>query len=64
MSIDLSQLSSIAKTLEELTQRVARMGDDAHARHDDGTATELFAAERSISGATRRITRLIDSLRR
>ena len=64
MPVDLSELSSMAKTIEDLTRRITRMGDEAHSRHDDGSAAELYAAERSLAGATRRIARLIETLRR
>jgi hypothetical protein len=64
MPVDRSELSSISKTLEELARRVARMGEEAHARQDEGPATELFAVERALSGATRRLGRLIEERRR
>ena len=64
MPVDHSELSSIVKTIDDLAKRVAQMGDGAHAEHDDGSATELYAVERALNGATRRITRLIGILRR
>jgi hypothetical protein len=58
------ELSSIATALEELTRRVTVHADAAQDAKDDETATELFAIERSLTGASRRLTRLTASLRR
>lgn len=59
MPVERSELSSIAKTIEDLAKRVASMGDAAHATRDDQSAQELYAVERALVGATRRIVRLI-----
>jgi hypothetical protein len=58
------ELSSIATALEELTRRVTVHADAADALKDDETAKELFAIERSLQGASRRLTRLTATLRR
>ncbi len=60
MTVERSELSSMSKTIEDLAKRVASMGDAAHAAHDDATAHELYAIERSLIGTTRRIARLIE----
>jgi hypothetical protein len=62
--VERSELSSIAKTIEDLAKRVASMGDAAQAERDDATAHDLYAVERSLVGATRRIARLIETARR
>ncbi|MGB9111324.1 MAG: hypothetical protein WCF24_01195 [Acidimicrobiales bacterium] len=60
MAIERSELSSISKTVEDLAKRVASMGDAAQAARDDSTAHELYAIERALIGATRRIARLLE----
>jgi hypothetical protein len=57
------ELSSIATALEELTRRVTVHADAADAAKDDETAKELFAIERALQGASRRLTRLTATLR-
>lgn len=56
------ELSSIATALEELTRRVTTYADAADAVEDDESAKELFAIERSLSGASRRLSRLTTTL--
>jgi hypothetical protein len=57
--VERSELSSMSKAIEDLAKRVAAMGDAAQAARDDAIAHELYAIERSLIGATRRIARLI-----
>ena len=59
MPVDHSELASIAESMDALACRVAKMGDAAKARKEDGAATELYAVERALSGAARRLSRLI-----
>ncbi|MDA8038958.1 MAG: hypothetical protein M0Z69_07310 [Actinomycetota bacterium] len=59
MSSDLAELSSIASTLEALTRRVAGMGEAAEHAADESLATQLFAVERALEGAQRRLKRLL-----
>jgi len=59
MPANRSELSSIANLLEQLTKRVAAMGETAEAERDDTVAQELFGIERILVGANRRITRLV-----
>ncbi|MGA8296162.1 MAG: hypothetical protein WB770_03890 [Acidimicrobiales bacterium] len=59
MTVERSELSSMAKTIEDLAKRVSQMGDAAQAARDDATAHELYSVERSLIGATRRIARII-----
>mgnify|MGYP003338346645 CR=1 FL=1 len=59
-----AELSSLASALDELTRRVTAHAEAAHAVKDEEAARELFAIERSLSGATRRLTRLTTALSR
>jgi hypothetical protein len=58
MSPPLAELSSVATALDELTRRVVTIADQAATDHDDETASELFAVERALRGANRRLERL------
>jgi hypothetical protein len=64
MPAPLAELSSLATALEELRVRVAALADVAKSNHDDDTATELFAVERALTGAGRRLGRLTSPPRR
>ena len=58
MPAPIAELSSLASALEELRQRVSAIADRAVAEDDDDTAGELFAVERSLIGAARRLGRI------
>ena len=58
MPAPIAELSSVATALEELTRRVVTIADQAASDHDDETAAELFAVERALRGANRRLGRL------
>jgi hypothetical protein len=58
MAAPIAELSSLATALDELRQRVASIADRAAAEHDDETASELFAVERALTGAGRRLGRI------
>ncbi len=64
MAASTGELSSIATALEELTRRVTVHADAADAAKDDETAKELFAIERALTGASRRLSRLTSSRNR
>jgi len=64
VSAPLAELSSLATALEELRQRVAVIADQAASDHDDDTASELFAVERALTGAGRRLGRITSAPRR
>lgn len=64
MSSSNGELSSLATALDELTRRVTAHADQADASKDDETAKELFAIERALQGASRRLTRLTMALKR
>jgi hypothetical protein len=53
-----AELSSVATALEELTRRLAAMAEAAQADKDDNTSSELFAVERALRGAHRRLQKL------
>jgi hypothetical protein len=53
-----AELSSVATAVRELTQRITAMADAATAAKDEGTASELFEAERALRVATRRLEKL------
>lgn len=59
-----AELSSLATALDELTARVTTHADAAHAAKDDETARELFAIERALTTANRRLARLAKTLAR
>jgi hypothetical protein len=58
MSESNAELSSLATVLDELTHRVTRNAEAAAAAHDEEVASELFAIERALGGASRRLSRL------
>ena len=59
-----AELSSLSTALDELTRRVSEHADAAHAGKDEETARELFAVERALNGANRRLARLATALGR
>ncbi|MGI8793322.1 MAG: hypothetical protein ACR2H3_09125 [Acidimicrobiales bacterium] len=58
------ELSSVATTLSELTERLAVIAEQNAVDHDDNLAIELFEVERTLAGAHRRLVRLLDTQRR
>jgi dsDNA-specific endonuclease/ATPase MutS2 len=63
VALPVSELSSVAAALEDLTKRVAEIANRASDEHDEAS-TELFAAERALRGAQRRIAKLASPSRR
>jgi len=59
-----AELSSLATALDELTRRVTAHAEAADTAKDEDTARELFAIERSLTAANRRLSRLALSLTR
>jgi hypothetical protein len=59
-----AELSSLATALDELTRRVTTHADAADADRDEETAKELFAIERALTTANRRLARLAKALGR
>lgn len=60
MGPDAAELSSMSSTITQLARRVASMAAAATAAGSEETAAELYAIERSLSGAERRMARLVD----
>lgn len=56
---DRPELSSLSTALTELTRRVGAMAERAAADSHDEVAAELFAIERSLTTAGRRMARLM-----
>jgi hypothetical protein len=59
MESDFSELSSMASTLEQLTRRFSSLADQAIARKQEDVAADLLAVERALTGAQRRLGRLL-----
>jgi hypothetical protein len=58
MTTTAAELSSLATALDELTHRITAHAEAAGAAKDEETASELFAIERSLTTANRRLARL------
>jgi hypothetical protein len=58
MSAPIAELSSLSTALDELTRRVGSMAEAADAEKDKETSSELFAVERALRGAHRRLQKL------
>ncbi|MGA2036714.1 MAG: hypothetical protein ABSH04_03920 [Acidimicrobiales bacterium] len=58
MSTPIAELSSVATALEDLTRRLAAIAEASEAEKDEETSTELFAVERALRGAHRRLHKL------
>jgi hypothetical protein len=52
-----AELSSLASTLTELNDRVSAMAESAQSSGNEDMARELFAVERALAGALRRLGR-------
>ncbi len=64
MAASSAELSSLATALDELTRRVTVHADAAQSAKDEETAKELFAVERALDSANRRLARLAATLAR
>ncbi|MHB8681894.1 MAG: hypothetical protein ACYDA2_07350 [Acidimicrobiales bacterium] len=58
MSAERSELSSLTTALADLTRRIGSIAEGAAARADDELSSELFAVERALNGARRRLERI------
>jgi hypothetical protein len=58
---ELSELSSIASSLELISRRVTALADAAIAAKRDDVGSDLIAVERALVGAVRRLERLLAS---
>ncbi len=59
-----AELSSLATALDDLARRVTASADAARDAGDEEAARELFAVERSLSTANRRLAKLVSTLGR
>ena len=57
MAASSAELSSLATALDELSRRITVHADAADAAKDEETARELFAIERALTSANRRLAR-------
>jgi len=64
MAASPAELSSLATALDDLTRRVTTHAEASDAAKDEDTARELFAIERSLNSANRRLSRLALALAR
>jgi hypothetical protein len=64
MVANVAELSSLATALDELSRRITVHADAADLAKDEETARELFAIERSLNSANRRLSRLSITLGR
>jgi ElaB/YqjD/DUF883 family membrane-anchored ribosome-binding protein len=53
-----AELSSLATALEELTRRLAAIADAAASEKNEQISTELYAVERALRAAHRRLAKL------
>jgi hypothetical protein len=58
---ELSELSSIASSLEQISRRVTALADAATGAKRDEVAGSLIAVERALVGAVRRLERLLET---
>jgi hypothetical protein len=52
-----AELSSLSSTLKDLNDRVSALAESAVASGNEDMARELFAVERALGGALRRLRR-------
>ncbi|MGH9304341.1 MAG: hypothetical protein ACRDZ5_08020 [Acidimicrobiales bacterium] len=61
MPADLHELSSISSSLQQLTRRVAEMAEGLDRSGEEDAAASLFGVERALEGASRRLSRVIET---
>jgi hypothetical protein len=64
MTASSAELSSLATVLHELTTRITGIADSYASSERDELAADLYAVERALTGAQRRLTKVIDADRR
>jgi hypothetical protein len=57
-----AELSSLATTLEDVVDRITAAAEKADGDKDETLATDLFAVERALAGAHRRLVGAVDRL--
>lgn len=63
-SLPHAELSSMSTALDDLARRVTAMADELANTRADWVAQDLFAVERSLGAARRRLASLTDRLRK
>ena len=61
MTASSAELSSLATALDELTTRITAIADRYASSERDELAADLYAVERALTGAQRRLTKVIDA---
>jgi hypothetical protein len=56
-----AELSSLTTALEEITKRVTAMADAYAAERREDLAGDLYAVERQLANAVRRLGKVVDS---
>ncbi|HVA09208.1 MAG TPA: hypothetical protein VNG12_20950 [Acidimicrobiales bacterium] len=56
-----AELSSLSSTMKELHDRVTSLAESAQASGEEEIARELFAVERALGGALRRLRRFVQT---
>lgn len=56
-----AELSSVATALDELARRVTAIAEGMSRSRDENLAVELYEVERSLTGARRRLAKLVDA---
>ena len=56
-----AELSSLTTALDEMTKRVTAMADSFAAHRREDLANELYAVERQLANAVRRLGKVVDS---
>jgi hypothetical protein len=61
MTASSAELSSLATALDELTKRITSIADRYATSERDELAADLYSVERALTGAQRRLTKVIDA---
>lgn len=61
--VSTAELSSLATALDDLTRRVTTLAEGL-ANEQQDLATELFEVERSLNGARRRLSKVVEAAER
>ncbi len=61
MAAERSEISSLQSTLAQLVDRVVALAGAAERARDERTAGDLYAVERSLVAARRRLERLLET---
>ena len=61
MDSALAELSSLATLLTDVSRRVTAIADDYAKRKREAEATDLYEVERALTGAQRRLSRILET---